>query len=232
MKAITSSIPRRSALGFLILLLLLVFVLPKAAVGWLDAENMNTRRREHTSTLLPNGKVLVAGGYYSWVNLVYHAELYDPDTNTWTGTAEMNAFRNNHTAVLLNNGRVLISGGSGSSARQTCELYDPVTEQWTPTGDLNMSRFSHTMTRLMDGKVLVAGGYGNGMPTASTEIYDPDTGVWTEINPMNVARVFPTATLLPDGKVLVVAGMNYDDNHLDSAEIYDPLRVTGRLQAT
>jgi hypothetical protein len=43
---------------------------------------MANGKAAHTATMLPNGKVLLAGGY----NLAT-AELYDPMTGTWTNTA-------------------------------------------------------------------------------------------------------------------------------------------------
>ena len=43
----------------------------------------------HTATLLPNGKVLVAGGLDRSVNPSASAELYDPATVTWTATGNL-----------------------------------------------------------------------------------------------------------------------------------------------
>ena len=55
---------------------------------------MNTAREQHTSSLLPNGSVLISGGY----NTAYpsNAELYNPTTGTWTNTGDMN-IRGNFT---------------------------------------------------------------------------------------------------------------------------------------
>ena len=61
----------------------------------------------HTATLLPDGQVLVTGGYSSAIS----AELYDPITGTWTATDPMNIARMEHTATLLPDGKVLIAGG-------------------------------------------------------------------------------------------------------------------------
>jgi len=60
--------------------------------------------------LLPNGKVLVAGGY-NGSTLVSSAELYDPASGTWTATGSLNTARGRHTATLLPNGKVLVAGG-------------------------------------------------------------------------------------------------------------------------
>ena len=108
---------------------------------------LSTARRWHTATLLPNGKVLVAGGY----NGAYlaSAELYDPATETWSPTGSLAAARRNHTATLLPNGMVLVAGGTTSSndaPLASAELYDPATETWSPTGSLATARCYHTAT--------------------------------------------------------------------------------------
>ena len=54
--------------------------------------NMTVDRFAHTATLLPNGKVLIAGGMSAGAT----AELYDPATRTFTRTADMTASRRPH----------------------------------------------------------------------------------------------------------------------------------------
>ena len=70
---------------------------------------MGDARFWHTATLLPSGKVLVAGGYND--GSLSSAELYDPATGTWSGTVSLNA-RALHTATLLLSGKVLVAGGA------------------------------------------------------------------------------------------------------------------------
>jgi hypothetical protein len=88
---------------------------------------MNNQRALHTATLLPNGQVLVAGGFYYFnpgSSQLSSAELYDPANGTWTNTASMNNARKQHTATLLPNGQVLVAGGYGiSSVTSSAELY-------------------------------------------------------------------------------------------------------------
>src|SRR6185503_14521534 len=82
----------------------------------------------HTATLLANGKVLAVAGFNNEpVNFTQRsAEVYNPDSDTWTSTAELNVLRGNHAATLLANGRVLVTGGNGggSPALTSSELFD------------------------------------------------------------------------------------------------------------
>lgn len=86
--------------------------------------SMVTPRNFSTSTLLPNGKVLIAGGVD--VNLVplASAELYDPVTGLFSATGSMSTGRTGDAATLLPNGAVLISGGSNAAGLlATAELF-------------------------------------------------------------------------------------------------------------
>ena len=97
--------------------------------------SLNTARRDHTATLLSNGKVLVAGGYNG--SLLASAELYDPASGTWTATGSLATARYGHTATLLPNGKVLVAGGEDTSfmSLESSELYDVglgFSRRWQP----------------------------------------------------------------------------------------------------
>jgi hypothetical protein len=74
--------------------------------------------------LLPNGMVLVTGGFGNSDSVLNSAELYDPASGTWIATGSLNTARVGHTASLLPNGTVLVAGGLGNSGLLTsAELY-------------------------------------------------------------------------------------------------------------
>ncbi len=77
---------------------------------WSSTGSLATARNYHTATLLPNGKVLVAGGLATSGRLA-SAELYDPATGSWSPTGNLATARYRHTATLLPNGKVLVAGG-------------------------------------------------------------------------------------------------------------------------
>jgi hypothetical protein len=72
--------------------------------------------------LLPNGLVLVAGGFNG--SSLASAELYNPANGTWTTTGSLGTARVNHRATLLPNGLVLVAGGYNGSYLTSAELYN------------------------------------------------------------------------------------------------------------
>jgi MYXO-CTERM domain-containing protein len=198
-----------------------------ATPAWSPATPMRDQRYGHTLTLLPNGKVLAAGGA-TGSGALARAELYEPATGTWSATGSMTVSRYNHTATPLPNGKVLIAGGfnGAGSFLESAELYDPATGTFSATGSLAQRRASPTATLLPNGKVLVVGGFNGTMPQASAELYDPSTGTWSATGSLSLGRFFHTATLLPNGKVLVVGGNTPDPTFGAMAELYDPAAGT------
>ena len=85
-----------------------------ASGTWTATGSLATARYHHTATLLPNGKVLVAGGF-DGSGYLASAELYDPASGTWTATGSLATARDYHTATLLPNGKVLVAGGFDNS---------------------------------------------------------------------------------------------------------------------
>ncbi len=189
------------------------------------------RRAWHTSTLLGDGRILVAGGADG--GALDAAELFDPATGRWAATASLGDAREEHTATRLADGRVLVIGGwrggwfRGGGGLDTAERYDPATGRWEGAGRMGVRRMDHTATLLPDGRVLVTGGKpgidAGDYATAGAEIYDSSTDRWVPAAPMAHARQGHTATLLPDGRVLVVGGSGAGlDTDTHTAEAYRP----------
>ena len=199
------------------------------------AFRMNAERAAHTATRLPDGKVLIAGGFREEGTseiAIASAETFKPETNTFVPTSDMNAPRNGHTATLLHNGKVLLAGGWNQQGRTaTAELFDPQTGTFEYTGSLMAPRQGLTATLLKNGQVLIAGGdSARDTPQLTAELYDPATGTFTPTGDLRDGRFGHTATLLIDGRVLLIGGTSGNDQILASAEIYDP--KTGQFTST
>src|SRR5436853_7736686 len=108
---------------------------------------MATPRRNHTATLLPNGKVLIAGGYGNTLpGPLSSAQLYDPGSGTWSTTGSFSTARYGHEAMLLPTGRVRIAGGAGSNGSlASARTYETGSGTWTATGSLLSGRGGLTM---------------------------------------------------------------------------------------
>lgn len=167
-----------------------------------------------TATLLNDGRILVAGGYYfdrsTLQNIHYKmSEIFDPITETWSFADSLEEGRSGHTATLLNDGRVLVTGGQGNvSDLNSCEIFDPITIQWSSISNLLHSRSFHSTVLLSDGRVFVSGGVtpDSTLGTRYCEIYDPVTDSWSEAGEMTVPRTSHKTLLLLDSNVLITGG--------------------------
>jgi N-acetylneuraminic acid mutarotase len=168
--------------------------------SWTATGDLITARVVPSETLLPNGKVLIAGGGPDDERAFDKAEVYDPVTGQWSATGSMTVPRAGHTATLLPSGRVLIAAGyNKNNLFKSAELYDPATETCTAIADLNTARAIHSATLLSNGKALVACGYGDAGQLTSAELFDSTTPV-PRITGASVS-----------GKKLIVEGDNFDE---------------------
>jgi len=201
----------------------------------ISAPSMAEPRSGHTATLLPDGKVLIAGGMRRNQDFYKSAELYDPGAGKFQAAGEMSVGRVGQTAVLLRSGKVLITGGwIGHRCTDSAELYDSATGRFTPLASkMTTRRGDARATVLANGDVLITGGADHDSPSgiASAEIFRVADMSFHALQPMHFARVAHTATLLRDGRVLIVGGRGQAVNAV--AEIFDPkterFSETGKL---
>jgi len=93
---------------------------------WTPTGSMQGPRGNHSSTLLPNGKVLIAGGVDDTFNSVATAECFDPTHGVFAAIASMPSKRDSHAVTLLPDGTLMLIGGwnttttsNGSSSSST-----------------------------------------------------------------------------------------------------------------
>ncbi len=171
---------------------------------------------------LPDGRVLITGGYSPDGTWSVRAELYDPATETFSATGPMTRPRAGHSAVLLANGKVLLVGGEDFPpypADVTAEIYDPATGAFAATGSfIGAGPLAASATLLADGRVLVIGEY-----TGLVGLYDPASGTFGRTGSSTMAH--SSATLLASGKVLLAGGT--DEGGWDSrVDLFDSASET------
>jgi hypothetical protein len=226
---------------FTSLLMLFIFTCGKSnnqtsinTAGKLESvSDMEYPRSGHTSTLLNNGSVLIAGGMEKNKSFHNTTEIFNTETKKFVLSGNMSEKRVGHLAVLLKDGRVLIAGGFGENGiLKSSEIYNPETGVFEKTSNMNFERGDFTATKLLNGDILITGGEGKESALSSAEIYNTGSGTFVKTGNMNFARTMQTATLLNNGKVLITGGGTYQ-NPLPAAEIYNPetgiFTVTGSL---
>ncbi|MGA3057780.1 MAG: hypothetical protein ABSE70_07065 [Candidatus Limnocylindrales bacterium] len=82
---------------------------------WRSAARMSVARYAGAAALLPDNRVLVAGGWSFTANTdpsLASAEIYDPGSNAWSATGSLTDARGSFAMAKLPDGRVLAIGGS------------------------------------------------------------------------------------------------------------------------
>jgi hypothetical protein len=149
-----------------------------ASETWMAAGTMSVDHgllNGHEAILLSDGRVLVVGGWGGSENPGRPnkgAELYDPETNTWTPASRTRDGHAWFAAGLLPDGRVIVagSGDGGYGGSRSVEVYDPATDTWMLAPDMLAEHGYHRGVVLGDGRFLVVGGYPAGQPP-SAEIF-------------------------------------------------------------
>jgi hypothetical protein len=205
---------------------------------WSSSGLLNTARSDLASTVLLDGRVIVAGGLYldrsNAGRALDSVELWDPTTGKWSPTGSLSAPRLGAAAATLTDGTVLLLGGLPSWGadveRTTAETFDPATGHWSPAGTLAAPRGGFSLVALPDGGALVVGGaitktviedgesFHPHDPATSVERYDPVAHAWSATNSLNRVPKGTTAVAMRDGRVLAVSGTD--------TEIYDPVSGT------
>ncbi|MFT3774784.1 MAG: kelch repeat-containing protein [Minicystis sp.] len=119
----------------------------------------------HPQALLPDGRVIAAGGEGFSMAPHTKTEIYNPATNTWSLVAQMSIARDRPISALLGDGTLLVAGGydgvSYPTTLATAERYDPVSNTWSSAGSMANSHYDAVSATLDNGYVLVAGGTTN-----------------------------------------------------------------------
>jgi hypothetical protein len=170
-------------------------------------------------TVMADGRVFITGGHIADYTGFTHAQIYDPQQNTFTATPDMNAGRWYPTDTVLPSGDVLVVTGdmtSNTSPNPLPQVYQVASNTWRnlSTAQLQMPLYP-VMLVAPDGRVFNAG------PSRQSRYLDTTgTGAWT-LGPLMTftgSRDYGPGLMYESGKILAVGG---SDPPTATAEIID-----------
>jgi hypothetical protein len=179
---------------------------------WTQLANGPNAPLYFASAVLRDGRVFVAGGEYN--NFVstdlLAAEIYNPQTNTWTALATPAGWTHigDASCCMFPDGRVMI----GSITDNRCAIYDPVGNNWTAAASkLNATTNEETWTLLQDQTIVSCDCSGH----PQTEKYIIAANQWincgtTPTDLVEAASIeIGPALALPDGRLFAVGATGH-----------------------
>jgi transcriptional regulator with XRE-family HTH domain len=204
---------------------------------WSLTRNSVSIRYDQVAIRLLNGNVLVAGGRTRNDNkdinkdnpsITNSAELYDPDSHSWSPLPPMQIERADFTAALLPDGSVMVIGGRRKTGKitSTTEIYDYNAGAWQSAASMTYPRLNplgQEALQFDDGTILVVGGD----TLRTSERYIPTTRKWDSVLEVHSPHYLGATVTLGNGKALVAGGfdvLSFDDKSqiTNSTEIYLP----------
>ena len=207
-----------AAIGF-------VFTTGSDSNTWTSLPSLVSDRGGASATLVPDGRIVIAGGRIGGV-VSNSVEALNVPTGSQP-LAPMSVARADHAAAALDDGRILVMGGTQADGSATifAELYSPSANTWSPVL-MTAPRAHHTATKLDDGRVLVAGGDNAGVAVNTLEIFNPLTNTFMALPAvLPNGRTRHAAARLPDGRVLLAGGSDGAAT-LNSIVLVDPVSGT------
>jgi len=202
---------------------------------WVTCPNMSVRRAGCAAATLPDGRMIVIGGYDDSgivKGLLSSCEIFNPEKLEWTPECTpLQRARWGHGCGCLG-GLVYVVGGCSlrpgapphdafMETLRGCEVYDPVAQTWSPCADLNMARAGSRVVTLGDRYLAAVGGcddvFGRAEMLPTVELFDITTGKWSLLNAqLSTPRTTAAVAAIDDKRILVIGGAP----SLSSAEVY------------
>ncbi|CAJ1449074.1 unnamed protein product [Effrenium voratum] len=202
---------------------------------WVQCPHMLARRAGCAAAALPNGRLIVCGGYDEQGivrGVLDSCEVFDPVGQVWAKAgADLLRARWGHGCSVLGSlvyavgGCALLAGSLvGEELMETlrsCETYDVTTNEWRPAPTLNVARAGARVVAIAGGKLAAVGGcddvFGRAEMLASVEILTQECGGWVLLDTqLGVPRTTAAAVALDAERILVMGGAP----SLSSAEVY------------
>jgi hypothetical protein len=210
---------------------------PEAKASTIKHENQWTFypipsiRSMHTDIILPDGRVMLAGGFYYDANgegiIPKGVDIFDPLTKTWEQGPELNFGRHYFEPLKLANGKTVLIGGSGYTGwLKNIEIFNPASLSFSVSQEMNIQRSGFAAVEMADGRILIAGGVDiQGNFLSSSEIYDPENDNWIAVessfsSPRSIGKLIK----LLDGRIMYIGGFKPPSTSM-KVDIFDPVTM-------
>ncbi len=181
-------------------------------------------------SILPDGRLFVAGGHISNNVGLPAAVIYDPNLNTWTRQPDMNAGRWYPSEQVMPNGDVLVVAGDidltvGEDTLP--QVWQSATGNWRSLSNAQLALGLYpTLSLAPNGKVFNSG------PSITTRYLDTSgTGAWSVVGDhiFQGVRDYDAMVMYQPGKILVVGG---GDPATNTAETIDLTQASPAWKST
>lgn len=218
---------------------------------WVQCPPMPVNRAGGAAACLPDGRILLAGGYDErgvLEGLLASCDAYDPFEQSWqSDVAQLGRPRWGHSCAALQ-GKIYAVGGCSvweANAQRnafvetlrSCEVYTPG-GNWMPCAPLQVARSGARVVTLQQRYLVVVGGcedpFGRVAMQATVELFDPNVGHWELLGPTLASpRTCAAVAPVDDHRVLVLGGN--DPEHANAQarpEIYRVCTPAGKDQSS
>lgn len=195
---------------------------------WVSLPEMPRRRAGSAAASLPDGRVLVVGGYDERGivdGLLASCDVYDPTEERWLrdGVAPLARARWGHGCAALD-GRVYAVGGCAlqvdargraqealMETQRSCEVFDPQTNAWLPCSPLQVPRSGSRVVSLGPQHIAAVGGcddvFGRAETQATIEVYSAVSMCWSLLDTrLSIPRTSAAVAAIEGGRRFFVAG--------------------------
>ena len=181
-----------------------------ASGGW-------TARSQHSSVAMPDGSILLMGGYGSSSGYMNDTWRSPDNGTTWTNVNASGGWtaRYDHTSVAMPDGSIVLMGGydDGNYKNDVWRSTDNGA-MWT---QVNASagwsaRTGHSSVAMADGSIVLMGGTDGSNYKNDTWRSTDNGDVWTRVNASDgwSARTGHRSVAMSDGSIVLIGG--YDGN--------------------
>ncbi len=180
------------------------------------SESAWPKRYDHSSVVMPDGSIVLMGGYDVDSDAYNDTWRSDDYGTTWECVNESSGWmeRLRHSSVVMPDENIILMGGSGGPGTlKDIWRSDDGGKTWTcvnPSAEWT-KRAGHTSVVMPDGSIVIMGGGGAGYNDTWRSTDGGET--WTQLPDAGwTGRYYHTGVVMPDGGIVIMGGTYWDGN--------------------